>query len=114
MFDFEKLNVYHKAKLFNKKMHEYLLQHSVDQVAKQQFKRAAFSIMLNIAEGTGRYTKRDKRHFYVMARGSAFECVAIIDFLRDINKLHDSDFQKFYHRLEEISKMLFSMIRRLE
>ncbi len=38
MFDFEKLNVYHKAKLFNKKMHEYLLRHSVDQVAKQQFK----------------------------------------------------------------------------
>ncbi len=37
MFDFEKLNVYHKAKLFHKKMHEYLLQHSVDQVAKQQF-----------------------------------------------------------------------------
>ncbi len=37
MFDFEKLNVFHNAKLFNKKMHEYLLQHSVDQVAKQQF-----------------------------------------------------------------------------
>lgn len=39
--------------------------------------------MLNIAEGSGRFTDKNKRNFYVIARGSAFECVAVFDFLKD-------------------------------
>jgi four helix bundle protein len=69
--------------------------------------------MLNIAEGSGRYSKRDKRHFYVISRGSCFECVAIFDYLKEINALTSNQFDEFYTQLEELSKMFFSMIKGL-
>ncbi len=43
--------------------------------------RASVSIVLNIAEGSGRFAPADKAHFYLMARGSAMECLAAIDLM---------------------------------
>jgi len=70
--------------------------------------------MLNIAEGSGRFTKPDKRNFYVIARGSAFECVAIFDYLKDSELIDEKTFDAYYTSLEEISKMLYALIRGLE
>lgn len=114
MFDFEKLEVYKKAKAFNKSVHRFLMETKTDRVTHDQLKRAAFSILLNIAEGTGRFTKRDKRNFYVIARGSVFECVAVFDFLRELEVLDENAYQSYYAHLEEISKMLFALIKNLE
>jgi four helix bundle protein len=61
MFDFEKLEVYHKAKQFNLTVSTFINTNSLDKDERSQLKRAAFSIMLNIAEGSGRFTKPDKR-----------------------------------------------------
>ena len=113
MFDFEKLGVYSKAKLFNKSVSIFLDQTKVNRNKKDQLERAAFSIMLNIAEGTGRFTKPDKKNFYIIARGSAFECVAIFDYLKDQDIIDQSQFREFYTKLEEISKMLYALIKTL-
>jgi four helix bundle protein len=50
----------------------------------------------------------------VIARGSVFECVAIFDVLKDDSQLSADQFNQFYALAEEISKMLFAMIRNLE
>jgi len=113
MFDFEKLSVYKKTKLFNRDVHNYLQKNNVDKVTHDQLRRASFSIMLNIAEGSGRFTNRDKRNFYVIARGSSFECVAIFDFLNDQEIIDQNQFQHYYSLLEEISKMLYALIKSL-
>jgi four helix bundle protein len=113
MFDFQKLTVYNKAKSLNKKVTELLKTTKMDRVANDQLRRAAFSIMLNIAEGSGRFTKPDKRNFYVIARGSVFECVAILDFSRDIESIEQAEYDSFYTDLEELSKMLFGLIKGL-
>ena len=113
MFDFEKLEVYKKAKQFNKSIALFLVHTKVDKVTHDQLRRASFSIMLNIAEGAGRFTNKDKRNFYVISRGSAFECVAILDYLCDIDQIKESDYKKYYQFLEEISKMLFALIKGL-
>lgn len=46
------------------------------QVAHDQLRRSAFSIMLNIAEGAGRFMNKEKHNFYVISRSSAFESIA--------------------------------------
>ena len=113
MFDFEKLGVYGKSKEFNKKINSFLKSHKLEKTSHNQLRRAAFSIMLNIAEGSGRFTNADKRNFYVIARGSVFECVAIFDYLNEINEINSVQFKSFYDDLDELSRMLFSMIKSL-
>jgi four helix bundle protein len=51
-------------------------------VLHDQLERASLSVVLNIAEGAGRRSRKDKRRFYAMARGSACECAAAVDVLR--------------------------------
>jgi four helix bundle protein len=114
MFDFEKLNVYNKAKAYNKKVSDFIRNSDIDKTTNDQLRRASFSIMLNIAEGSGRFTNPDKRNFYVIARGSAFECVAIFDYLKDVKIIDKYHYNLFYSDLEELSKMLFALIKGLK
>jgi four helix bundle protein len=115
MFDFENLEVYKKAKSFNAIVCRTVLKLStIDSVTKNQLRRASLSIVLNIAEGTSRFSKPDRKNFCVIARGSIFECVAIFDVLKDDNQLTFQEFSHLYSLSEEMSKMLFAMIRNLD
>ena len=113
MFDFQKLTVYQKAKDFQNKSSELIKSHSFDRITKDQLKRASLSIMLKIAEGTARTTRKDRRHFYVIARGSVFECAAIIDHLADNQAISTDLKDALFADLEELSKMLFALIGKL-
>jgi four helix bundle protein len=115
MFDFENLEVYKKAKAFNAVVRKtILLPGALDAATKNQLRRASLSIVLNIAEGASRFSKADRKNFCVIARGSVFECVAIFDILKDDDLLTAEHFASLYSQSEEISKMLFAMIRNLE
>ena len=46
-----------------------------------QFERALISVPLNVAEGAGRVTPRERARHYAIARGSAVECLACLDLL---------------------------------
>jgi four helix bundle protein len=73
MFDFEKLDVYQKSKSFNKAAYHFLKSNkSLDSTTRDLLRRASFSIMLNIAEGSSRFSKADRRNFFVISRNSAF------------------------------------------
>jgi four helix bundle protein len=61
MFDFEKLAVYQKAKTYNKEVNVLISNSKLDRTTNDQIRRASFSIMLNIAEGTGRFTNPESR-----------------------------------------------------
>jgi four helix bundle protein len=70
--------------------------------------------MLNIAEGTSRFSNKDRKNFFVIARGSAFECVAIQEYLHETEEITRQGFLESEQRLEEISKMLFGLIKNLD
>jgi four helix bundle protein len=92
MFDFEKLDVYQKAKAFCILMTKTISAQNFDKTTNDQLRRASFSIMLNIAEGSSRFSNKDRRNFLVIARGSAFECVAILEYLCEANEITQTDF----------------------
>ena len=114
MFDFEKLIAYKKASLLNTKIYALLAEHkSIDKDYRDQLKRAAFSIPLNIAEGVGRKSKPDRRRFYVMAIGSAFECVAILDQFKTLNLISDELYKDIYALAYELTSILFGLEKSL-
>ena len=77
---YEKLDVYQCAIEFLG-----ICMQTVDEIPKgnaqlvDQFKRAAMSVALNIAEGAGKKSRVDCKRFFIIARGSAMECGAILD-----------------------------------
>jgi len=112
MFDFEKLDVYRVVKDQNIKALRFLEKTGkIDPYIKDQFKRASLSILLNLAEGTGRMTTNDKKHFYTIARGSVFECVAILDLLHEMELIDNEFYKDIYDGYEQTSKMLLAMYR---
>lgn len=113
MFDFEKLVVYKKAKNFNAGIRSFISKSKLDSNTNNQLRRASFSIVLNLAEGSGRFSKPDRRNFFVISRSSVFECVAILDILKDEKKITLKEFAQFYEQAEELSKIIFAMIKNL-
>ena len=111
MFDFEKFEVYKKAKLFAKELSDVAesLPNKYSRII-DQLVRASLSIPLNIAEGAGRYSKPDKRNFYTISRGSVFECVAILDILSDKELIDMEQKEHLYEMAEELSKMISELI----
>jgi four helix bundle protein len=113
MWDFQKLEVYQKSKIFCKKITSTLKEKDFDRVTNDQLRRASFSIMLNIAEGTSRFSNKDRKNFFVVARGSSFECEAILEYLVETKEIDQSTFTDYENKLDEISRMLFGLIKNL-
>lgn len=115
MFSFEQFPVYVRAQQFHTAIHIHILKEStIDYVIKDQLNRAALSICLNIAEGSGRHSSGEKRHFYLIARGSVHECVAIIKTLSTLRLIPDDFYNTCYLALTEISKMLSGLIKKFD
>ena len=70
---------------------------------KDQLKRAASSIPLNLAEGCGRSGNDDRKRFYSIARGSAMECAAIADLVLTMHP-------QYSNRIAQSKKYLHSIV----
>ncbi len=114
MFDFEKLDVYKSAKKFYSENLSLIRNNNLDRVIENQLSRAALSVVLNLAEGSGRFGRADRARFYVISRSSIFECIAIIDILKTENMITDSSYNILYNMAEDLSRVLLTMIRNLK
>jgi four helix bundle protein len=114
MFPYEQLEVYKKAFHLNEQFYQLLkANHSFAPYIKNQLGRASLSIMLNIAEGSAKSSNRDRKNFFMTARGSVFECTSIVCFLHAQAEIPDNLKHQLYCSLEEISKILYTMIKNL-
>jgi len=115
MFSYQRLEVYKKAFQLNQSVYILLKENSkIPAYARNQLGRASLSIVLNIAEGCAKFTKRDRRSFYVIARGSVFESAALIDILHAENEISTELKNQLEASLDEISRILYTMIKNLE
>jgi len=71
-----------------------------------QLKRASISIPLNIAEGSGKTSEKDKLRFYSIARGSTMECAAILDVFLCTGRLEEKEINEPKARLSEVAGIL--------
>jgi four helix bundle protein len=59
--------------------------------------RATLSVVLNLAEGSGKFGRKDRKNFIVIARASLFESVVILDLRRKLVRLLDPDGKGYRH-----------------
>ena len=82
--------------------------------ARDQWLRAAQSIPLNIAEGNGKRSLKDRNRFLDIARGSALECASIQDVLAATDGLDDESHGELKRMLKRIVSMLTRLIGALD
>jgi four helix bundle protein len=79
-----------------------------------QLRRAACSIGANLAEGCGRRTQAELARFTRIAMGSASELDYHLLLSRDLGFVKNDDYQRVSTLLEEIRKMLTSLLNSIE
>lgn len=85
-----------------------------DFALKDQFRRSAISVPLNISEGFARRSKREFRRFLIIAHGSIAEVQTCPYIALDLGYIDNLSFDAVYREADEISRMISGMIRRLE
>ena len=107
MFNFEKLDVWHRAVDFADLIYTDTRSFPRDERfgLTNQMRRAAISISSNIAEGTSRSSKTDFSRFIEISTGSLFEVVSQAFIARRQGFLKDEQFQILYRAAEEQSRM---------
>ena len=111
-FDHEKLDVYRNSIAFCAWVGDFLPAIAAKTSAKDQLDRASTSIPLNIAEGNGKFSARDRARFLEMARGSALECAACLNVVV-ARKLASSDqVADAKAQLATIVRMMMGLLKR--
>lgn len=106
--ELSELKVYQKALTFTKLVRKTAKNFTKDEmfVLSAQFKRAADSIVLNIAEGAGNASKKEFSRFLDYSIRSGFECIGCSDIARENELLAISSYAEIVKAANEIIAML--------
>ena len=111
MFDHERLEVYQECLRFIA-WHEPILEKLPKSISvRDQLDRASTSIILNLAEGNGKFTKPDRCRFFDISGGSALECASALDVSVAKGRLRAEEITPGKERLRSIVSMLVGLIR---
>jgi four helix bundle protein len=110
-FDHEKLQVYQESLAFVAWLEPMLQKLPKTISVRDQLDRASTSIVLNLAEGNGKFTLPDRCRFFDTARGSALECAAALDVLVSKGRCDLTQATAGKERLLGIVSMLVGLIK---
>lgn len=116
MQNFEKLPVYKDSQVFVNYVYQITKKFPREEIfgLVSQFRRAAISIPLNIAEGQGRKTYKDHKQFLIIARGSLNEMIAITDVCLNQNLIYKEEYQETREKIKSLLMQLNLFIKYLE
>lgn len=110
-FDHEKLDVYQFALAFYEWSESVIDRVPKSHTLHDQLDRARTSIVLNIPEGNGKHTAKDRCRFFDNSRGSALECAACLDLMRIKDFLNQNEAATGKEQLRRIVSMLVGLIK---
>ena len=114
MRDFKKLEVWKKAHNLNLFVYKNLLHKfpkSENYDLLSQTKRAAYSIPLNIVEGSGRFTEKDFTHFLDIALGSVHELEYCCLLCKDLDYIDEELYKTTNQLINEVKAMLIGLLK---
>ena len=115
MGDFRKLRVWHQSRelttIIYRTTDGFPRKHQFELTS--QMRKAAISIMSNIAEGCGRNKRKELIRFLGIACGSANELSCQLILCRDLALLDSLPATELDERVAEVQRMLTGLIRHL-
>jgi four helix bundle protein len=110
-FVFHKLKVWHLAKDLVKDVYGVTKWFPAEEKfgLVSQINRAAISIASNIAEGSGRTSRKDQAHFTQLAYGSLMEVACQLEIACDLGFIEGSELSTIYTKIETLAEKLAAL-----
>ena len=107
-FAFFDLRVYQESKLLVREVYSLLdkFPKTETYALGDQLRRAVVSVPSNIAEGSGRFSNKEKIHFLEIAYGSLTETLCQLDIAYDLDYINDKEFEYEKEKIDVIGKLL--------
>lgn len=80
---------------------------------RDQLMGAIISVPLNIAEGFGRKSVKEKKNFYKISLTSLFECIPLLEICLELDLINKDDYERFRREITEIAMMINGLIKSL-
>ena len=108
---FRKLNVYVNSKELTKYVYALIKQFPQEEkfALCSQIRRAVTSIPINIAEGFGRFSQKEKARFVEIAFGSLTELFCEMEISYELGYLTIEQYEETEHQMTIISKQLSNL-----
>lgn len=116
MHQFKELAVWQKAVSLATDVYSYTKNFPSEEKfgLTSQIRRSVVSISSNIAEGAGRKSKKEFKHFLDIAYGSASELETQLLIAQNLSFLKREDYKILSERINEIQKMIYSLSKSLK
>jgi four helix bundle protein len=112
---YRKLRVYQSAFSSNLEIYRNIKPDNlIDKSLIDQTRRAAVSVILNIAEGYSRQSLKEKIRFLNIAYASANETQAAISIIQALSKQNQTDLERISNEYEIIAKQLYLLKQKLK
>ena len=114
--NFRELKIWQKSRILVKEIYIATLCFPDSEIygLQNQARRAAVSIVANIAEGSGKGTNKDFNNFLNIAKGSLFELQTHLILSNDLDFLKTDTFNSLMLQTEELVKMLVGFQAKLD
>ena len=83
-----------------------------DFVLQSQMRRSAISVTSNLAEGFGYYSKKMKKRFYLIARGSLIELQSQLLIANKVKYISQNDLETIQARSAIVNKLISGLIKK--
>lgn len=116
-FSFEDLEIWQEAVVFADQCLDITEKIETDRKhyrVIEQLESAATSTALNIAEGKGRFSKKEFVQFLYIARGSLFETITLLEIFRRRQWIKDDEFTHLEKSAVQLGKRISSLIKSIK
>ena len=113
---FEELIIWQESRKFANNVYKLTKEFPQEELYSltSQMRRAAVSVMSNIAEGFDRRTTKEFISFLVIARASISEVQNDLYLSLDLNYINNEDFKTYYNHAQKIGKLINGLITYLK
>lgn len=107
-FNYERLTLWQKARILVKDIYVLTKKFPADErfALTDQLRRAVVSIASNIAEGSGRFSTKEKLHFLSIAYGSLAELGCQLTLACDFEYVDGQQYASLRLKIEELARMM--------